>query len=113
MKDYSNSMEWITEIRKGDDHHDPLTMLELRQYRRFTGKLSWLIQGTHPDLSYTTLAMLKKIDMVTITDLHNINRVIEKVEMKESQVCYGYVGRKDDLKVIGIGNRNWSDNLLL
>ena len=31
-------------------------------------------------------------------------RVLEKVEMKESQVCYGYVGRKEDLKLIGNGD---------
>ena len=30
IKDYAKSMDQITEIRKGDDHHDPLTKLELR-----------------------------------------------------------------------------------
>ena len=79
MKDYAKSMERITEIRKGNDHHDPLTILELRQYRRYTGKLSWLVQGTGPDLSYITLAMSKENATVIIADLHNINRIIEKV----------------------------------
>ena len=32
---------------------------------------------------------------------------IEKVEMKESQVYYGHVGRKEDLKLIGIGDTSY------
>ena len=40
-------------------------------------------------------------------DLHNVNRVLEKVNMKESQVCYGYVGKKEDLKLIGIGDASY------
>ena len=42
--------------------------------------------------------------MAKIADLHNVNRVLENVDMKESQVCYGYVGKKKDLKLIGIGD---------
>ena len=52
MKDFAKSMEKITEIRKGIDHHDPLTKIELKQYRKYTGKLSLLAQKTRPDLSY-------------------------------------------------------------
>ena len=49
MKDYVKSMEKIMSIRKGVDRHDPLTKLELEKYRKYTGKLSWLAQGTRLD----------------------------------------------------------------
>ena len=40
MKDYARSMEKITEIRNVIDCHDPLTKLELKQYRKYIGYLS-------------------------------------------------------------------------
>lgn len=46
MKDYARSIEEVTDIRKVIDHHDPLMKLELKQYRKNTGKLSWLAQET-------------------------------------------------------------------
>ena len=52
--------------------------------------------------------MSKKNATTMIVDLHNINRVIEKVEMKECQVCYRHVGKKEDLKLIGIGNASYN-----
>ena len=42
--------------------------------------------------------------MATIADLHNVNRVLKKVEMKESGINYGYVGKKEDLRIVGIGD---------
>ena len=42
-----------------------------------------------------------------IMDLHNVNRVLKKVEMKESVVCYGLVGKKDGLKMKGIGDASF------
>ena len=50
------------------------------------------------------LTMSNRNAIATIADLHNVNRVLENVEMKESQVCYGYVGKKEDFKLIGIGD---------
>ena len=84
MKDYAESMEKITEISKGEDCHEPLTLLELRQYRKYTGKFCWLAQGMRPHLSYTALQMSMRNAMAMIADLHNVNRVLKKVEMKES-----------------------------
>ena len=57
------------------------------------------MQGIGPVMSYTALAISNKNTTVMIVDLHNINRVLEKVEMKESQVCYGHAGRKEDTKL--------------
>ena len=107
MNDYAKSMEKRTETRKGVDCHDPLTKLELKQYRKYTGQVSWLPQGTRLDWSYFALVMSKKNATATIADLHNINTVLEKVNMKESQVCYGCVGKKKELKLIGIGDASY------
>jgi len=39
MKDFAVSKEMVTEIRKGIDHYELLTKLELKQYRKYTRKL--------------------------------------------------------------------------
>ena len=96
MKDYARSLEKKIEIRKGIDCHDPLTKLQFKQYRKYKGKLSWLAQGTQPGLSYKAIVMSKKNAMAMIAYLQNVNRVLEKVNMKESGVCYGRVGKKED-----------------
>ena len=104
MKDYVESMEKINEIGTGEDCHVPLTFLELWQYRKYIGKLSWLAEDKRLDLSYTTLQVSMKNAMATIADLHNVNRVLKKVEMKESGINYWYVGKKEDLRIVGIGD---------
>ena len=59
MEDYVESLEDIKEIRKAD-RDDYSTKLELKEYRKMTGKLVWLANSTCPDLSYTALSMSKK-----------------------------------------------------
>ena len=54
MEDYVKSLEEIKEIRKADREED-LTKLEMKEYRKMTGKISWLANSTCPDLSYTAL----------------------------------------------------------
>merc|ERR1712243_485888 len=49
MEDYANLVEEIKEIRKAD-RDEKLTRAELKEYRKYTGKISWLSQGTRPDL---------------------------------------------------------------
>ena len=77
--------------------------MELKQYTKYTEKLSWLTEGTRPDLSYTALMMSKKNAKIMIVDLDNVSRVLKKVELKESGVSYECIGKKEDLKIIGIG----------
>ena len=72
MEDYVESIEEIKEIRKADREED-LTKLELKEYRKMTGKLSWLANSTCPDLSYTALAMSKKNNSAKIKDLRDIS----------------------------------------
>ena len=67
MKDYAESITEIKEIRKAD-RNERLAKLEMKEYRKFTGKLSWLASGTRSDLSFTVLKMAKKNNSATILD---------------------------------------------
>ena len=57
MEDYSKSLKDILEIRKTDDRMEPLTKLEMKLYRKMTGKIAWLANSTRPDLCYSALQM--------------------------------------------------------
>jgi hypothetical protein len=72
MEDYANSMEKIENIRtaKADDL---LTRTELKVFRKYTGKLSWLAANTRLDLAFMTLAMSRRNSCATIQDLKIIN----------------------------------------
>ena len=77
MEDYANSVGEIKEIRKAD-RGEKLTKTELKEYRKYTGKISWLSQGTRPDLSYSALMLAKKNNSATIADLRNVNKIVGK-----------------------------------
>ena len=62
MEDYSNSLKEINHNRKAN-RNEKLTKLKMREYGKVKGKLSWLAQGTRPDLSFTALQMSKKNNM--------------------------------------------------
>ena len=72
MEDYVESLDEMKKIRKADREED-LTKLELKEYRKMTGKLSWLANSTYPDLSYTALAMSKKNNSAKIKDLRDVS----------------------------------------
>ena len=72
MEDYVDSLEEIKEIQKADRDED-LTKAELKEYRKMTGKLSWLANSTHPDLSFTALAQSKKNNSAKIKDFRDIS----------------------------------------
>ena len=50
IKDYAQSLERIREIRRAHRNR-ALTRMEMIEYRKFTGKLSWLTTGNRPELS--------------------------------------------------------------
>merc|ERR1712121_333548 len=101
MEDYAGSVEPIVEIRKAD-RSEKLTHGELKEYRKYTGKISWLAQGTRPDLSYSALNLAKKNNNATISDLRNVNRLVDKVKNEENKVIYGKIGERESLQVVGI-----------
>ena len=109
MEDYASSVEPITEIRKAE-RTENLTKLELKEYRKYTGKISWLAQGSRPDLSYSALQLAKKNNSATIADLRNVNKIVEKVKKEENKVAYGKVGEKEKLQLIGIVDASYKSD---
>ena len=103
MKDYAESLEDIGEIRMAD-RDEPLTKLEMKEYRKMTGKIAWLANNTRPDLSFIALKMSKNSKEATISDLRDVNQILAKVRERESKVKYEHIGEKDDLMVVGIGD---------
>ena len=109
MEDYVYSVEEIKEIRKAD-RTEKLTKAELKEYRKYTGKISWLSQGTRPDLSYSALMLAKKNNSATIADLRNVNKIVGKIKKEENKVIYGRVGEKEKLQVIGIVDASYKSD---
>merc|ERR1711895_80423 len=109
MEDYAYSIEEIKEIRKAD-RNERLTTAELKEYRKYTGKISWLSQGTRPDLSYSALNLAKKNNSSVISDLRNVNRIVEKVKREENKVVYRRIGDKETLQVIGVVDASYKSN---
>merc|ERR1712126_613739 len=66
------------------------------------GKISWLAQGTRPDLSYSSLNLAKKNNNATISDLRNVNKLVDKVKNEENKVIYGKIGGRETLQVVEI-----------
>ena len=77
MEDYSKSLQETTEIQKTEDRNESLTKLEMKLYRKKTGKIAWLANAIRPDLCYQALQMSKKNQEATISDLRDINRILK------------------------------------
>merc|ERR1712098_975853 len=109
MKDYADSINEIKEIRNAS-RTEKLTKAKLKEYRKYTGKISWLAQGTRPDLSYSTLNLAKKNNNAVISDLRNVNRIVEKVKNEENKIIYERIGDRETLQVIGIVDASYKSN---
>merc|ERR1712243_528036 len=113
IEDYAESIQEIKEIRKAK-RDEKLMKAELKEYRKYTGKISWLAQGTRPDLSYSALSLTKKNNDATISDLRNVNRLVDKVKNEENKVIYGKIGSRETLQVVGIVDASYkSDEKLI
>ena len=104
MVDYTNSLQDVKNIRKVEDRNKPLTKLEMKEYRKITGKITWLANSTRPDLSFITLQMSKNKKKATISNLRDVSRILKKVRERESRIKYEHIGDKGDLMVVGIGD---------
>merc|ERR1712240_581533 len=109
IEDYANSVEEITEIRKAD-RDEKLTRAELKEYRKYTGKIFWLLQEARPDLSYSALMLAKKNSSATISDLRNVNKIVEKVKKEENKEVNGRIGDKEKLQVIGVVDASYKSD---
>ena len=56
-----------------------MTKLEMKEYRKMTGKIAWLANSTRPDLSFIALKMSKNSKEATISDLRDVNWILVKV----------------------------------
>jgi hypothetical protein len=101
MEEYAKSLEDIENIREAPNE-ELLTKLELKIYRKMTGKISWLAQNTRPDLSFVALDLSKQNSCAKIKDLKRINVVLERVRGKPSVVLYTKIGEVEDLTVFGL-----------
>ena len=79
MGPYTNSLEYIKEIRKVENQNEPLAKLEMKEYRKMTGKIAWLANSTRPDLSFTALRISKNNKEATIFYLRDVNGILTKV----------------------------------
>ena len=75
MSEYADSLEIIKNIRKGKKD-ECLTKVELKLFRKYTGKFNWLAENCRPDLAFVALHMAKKSNSATLGDLKKINVVI-------------------------------------
>ena len=102
-------MESIEDIKKiwKADREDDLTKLEMKEYRKMTGKINWLANSTFSDLMYTVLTMSKKNNSAKISDLRNIPRVLKKVRERSSKLKFKRIESRDDLIVVGIGDTSF------
>ena len=111
MNDYAESIEKIKEFRPAK-RTDPLMPAELKLYRGYTGKISWLADNVRPDLSYTALEMAKKGTNATMADLRKVNHIVDKVKDTPSEISLSKISDNDEeLQVIGIGDASykWDD----
>ena len=46
--------------------------------------------------------MSKKMNSATIAHLWQVSKVVQKMKGKNNHVCFGKVGKKDDLQSVGI-----------
>ena len=105
MEDYAKSLGMI-EIRKVMPD-DPLTEVEMKVYKKYVGKLSWLASNTRPDLAIHVLNSARKQKNAVLKDLKDINKIVKKIDDKESKVVFGKVAKKKDMCVIGISNASY------
>ena len=104
MEEYAKSLEKV-EIRKGMPD-EPLTETEMKMYRKYVGKLSWLASNMRPDLAIHVLNSARKQKNAVLKDLRDINRIIEKIGEKKSKVVFGKVAKKE-MCVIGISDASY------
>ena len=103
MNAYANSLVPIEDFRKGENTEE-LNALELKIYRKYTGKLLWLAENCRPDIAYLANQLSKKSHLATLSDLKFVNKVLKKVKERDNVVVYSAVGAREELVV-----KNMSD----
>ena len=82
MNEYMQGWKDIKEIQK-TKRDEELLKLDMKEYRKITGKISQLANSTRLNLSYTPLQMSKKNTNATIAHLRDVNRILKKVRERQ------------------------------
>ena len=98
MNAYADSLVPIMDFRKVEND-ELLNDLELKLYRKYTGKLLWLAENCRPDLAYVSNLLSKRSHVATLSDLKYVNKVLKKVKERGNEVVYSVVGKKEDLVI--------------
>ena len=106
MDDYVESLEKNILVRNAK-RDDELTKLEMKLYRKMTGKVAWIAENVRPDLCFTALSMSKKSNCATIADLRRLDKVIAKVKENPAKVLFSKVGSYDQVQILGIGDASY------
>ena len=61
---------------------DPCTEVEMKVFRKYVGKLSWLASNTRLDLAIDVLSSARKEKNPVLKDLRDINRIVDKIGEK-------------------------------
>lgn len=72
-----------------------------------TANISRLAQGMCPDLSYTALHISRSNNSVTVSDLTEVSRALQKVKVIPNKVYFGQFGSKEELQVDDIGDTSY------
>ena len=54
--------------------------------------------------------LAKKNNSAVISDLRNVNRIVEKVKREENNVVYRRIGDKETLQVIGVVDASYKSD---
>ena len=103
MEDYAESLEEITDIRKGN-RNEELTKVERKLYRKYVATLSWLVENCRPDLTVSVLNVARRSCKATLADLKKVNEVVQRVKEKKNKIRFEKLGRRNNLVVTGIGD---------
>ena len=110
MEDYFWNLKDVTEIRKVEDRKEELSKLEMKLYRKMTGKIAWLANSTRPDLCYLAMQMSKKNQGATIADLRDVNWILKRDTEKGSWIKYDWIGDKEELIIVGVGDTSFKQD---
>ena len=106
MDVYADSMHPIADFRKGDNS-EALNEIELKVFRKYTGKLLWLAENCRPDLSFMANHLSKRSHNATLSDLKYVNKVLKKMRERSNEVVYSRVGDKEELVVRSMSDASY------
>ena len=102
MEEYAKSLEKLEIIRGSSE--EELTETELRIYKKYIGKLKWLVSNMRPDLAVYVIKSAKKQKKATLKELRNNNRILEEVVEEQNRAVFERVADKGKKCVISVSD---------